>query len=134
MRSISLVRPLNGLFRANTASTRTMGTIADGVDFDTVAREWRFKWSPDQDKKSLAEAQKVLNNFKTSIHNVAGVKNVQRVVCGGCHDFKVIVALPADKFGAWVSGSDILGTLQFIRRSLGCFYRANRNLHQRKSF
>ena len=29
---------------------------------------------------------------------------MQRVVCGGCLDYKVVVALDADKFGAWVSG------------------------------
>lgn len=28
-------------------------------------------------------------------------QQVQRVVCGGCMDFKVIVALTAEKFGAW---------------------------------
>merc|ERR1740138_213559 len=27
--------------------------------------------------------------------------SIQRVVCGGCHDFKVIAKLPSDKFGAW---------------------------------
>lgn len=82
---------------------RAMATITDGVDYDTVAREWRFKWSADDNKKSLAEAQKVLNKLKPTIKGVDGVKSVQRVVCGGCLDFKVVVALPADKFGAWVS-------------------------------
>ena len=32
---------------------------------------------------------------------VAGVKSVQRVVCGGCHDFKVIIALEAGSWGGW---------------------------------
>ena len=31
--------------------------ITDGVEFDTIAREWRLKWSADNDKKSLASAQ-----------------------------------------------------------------------------
>jgi len=31
----------------------------------------------------------------------AGVTSVQRVVCGGCHDFKVITCLDVDSFGAW---------------------------------
>lgn len=35
---------------------------------------------------------------------VDGVKSVQRVVCGGCLDFKVVIALDADKYGAWESG------------------------------
>jgi len=66
-----------------------------------VAREWRFKWSPENEKASLAAAQVVLDSFKAKVKAVPGVKSVQRVVCGGCQDFKVIVALDAAKFGAW---------------------------------
>ena len=32
---------------------------------------------------------------------VKGVKSVQRVVCGGCLDFKVVTSLDAESFGAW---------------------------------
>ena len=76
-------------------------TITEGVEFDTVAREWRCKWSPDNDKKSLQELQKTLNGVIDEIKKVDGVKNVQRVVCGGCMDFKVIIALDEPKFGSW---------------------------------
>jgi hypothetical protein len=76
--------------------------IAEGVEFDTIAREWRFKWNPEDDKRSLVSAQATLNIFSPSLKKIDGVKNVQRIVCGGCHDFKVIVALDSDKFGAWV--------------------------------
>ena len=31
--------------------------ITEGVEFQTIAREWRFKWSADNDKVSLASAQ-----------------------------------------------------------------------------
>jgi hypothetical protein len=51
--------------------------------------------------QSLADAQKVLDKFLPTVKAVDGVKGVQRVVCGGCLDFKVIVSLPADKFGPW---------------------------------
>lgn len=78
-----------------------MEKITEGVEFDTVAREWRCKWSPDDDKKSLQEAQKVLDEHLKEIKAVDGVKGVQRVVCGECMDFKVIVSLPAPKFGEW---------------------------------
>jgi hypothetical protein len=80
-----------------------MVTITEGVEFDTVAREWRMKWSADDNKKSLASVQETLNLFTNAIKNVSGVKSVQRVVCGGCLDYKVIVALEADKFAGWVS-------------------------------
>lgn len=78
-----------------------MTTITDGVSFDTIAREWRCKWSPDNDKKSLQECQKALNDILADIKKVDGVKDVQRVVCGGCLDFKIITSLDASKFGDW---------------------------------
>ena len=81
---------------------RMMGTIAEGVEFDTVAREWRCKWSTDNDKQSLAEAQKALNDILSDIKAVEGFQKVDRIVCGGCLDFKVVTSLPAgDKFAAW---------------------------------
>ena len=61
-----------------------------------------MKWSPDNDKKSLASVQQTLSVFKPTIKGIDGVKSIQRVVCGGCLDYKVVIALPADKFGAWV--------------------------------
>eukprot|EP00568_Trieres_chinensis_P016358 CAMPEP_0183324358 /NCGR_PEP_ID=MMETSP0160_2-20130417/76850_1 /TAXON_ID=2839 ORGANISM="Odontella Sinensis, Strain Grunow 1884" /NCGR_SAMPLE_ID=MMETSP0160_2 /ASSEMBLY_ACC=CAM_ASM_000250 /LENGTH=112 /DNA_ID=CAMNT_0025491925 /DNA_START=197 /DNA_END=535 /DNA_ORIENTATION=+ len=82
-----------------------MPTIVDGVDFDTVAREWRCKWSADSDKKSLAEAQRALVEILDEVKKVEGVKGVQRVVCGGCLDFKVVTSLTAAKFGDWEGAS-----------------------------
>ena len=38
-----------------------MPTIVAGVDFSSIAREWRCKWSADADKASLAAAQKLLD-------------------------------------------------------------------------
>jgi hypothetical protein len=78
-----------------------MVTITEGVEFDTIAREWRCKWSGDNDKKSLQEAQKVLMEVITDLKAVDGVQDVQRVVCGGCLDFKIITKLSAEKFGPW---------------------------------
>lgn len=66
-----------------------MGTFVEGVDFDTIAREWRCKWSEEGDKKSLADAQKALNEILPAIKSIDGVKSVHRVVCGGNLDFKV---------------------------------------------
>ena len=71
------------------------------IEFDTVAREWRMKWSQDDDKASLAAAQKALEKQPATVKAVKGVKSVQRVVCGGCMDFKVIVSLDGDSFGEW---------------------------------
>ena len=54
-----------------------MPEIAAGVSFDTVAREWRFKWSADDDKASLAAAQKLLTEHLATVKAVKGVKSVQ---------------------------------------------------------
>uniref|UniRef100_A0A7S2KE72 Uncharacterized protein n=1 Tax=Leptocylindrus danicus TaxID=163516 RepID=A0A7S2KE72_9STRA len=84
------------------AFTSKLGvTIADGVEFDTVAREWRCKWSPDDEKASLVAAQKALEEVVGDIKGVEGVKDVSRVVCGGCLDFKVVTSLSAEDFGKW---------------------------------
>ena len=82
-------------------SQLNMVEITKGVEFDTIAREWRFKWTPDDDKVSLASAQQTLDMFSSEIKAIPGVKSVQRVVCGGCMDFKVITALDAESFGSW---------------------------------
>lgn len=66
-----------------------MATIAEGVEFDTVAREWRCKWSTEREKASLVKAQKVLESVLQELKLVEGVIKVDRVVCGGCKDFKV---------------------------------------------
>eukprot|EP00420_Gonyaulax_spinifera_P021999 CAMPEP_0197891170 /NCGR_PEP_ID=MMETSP1439-20131203/27484_1 /TAXON_ID=66791 /ORGANISM="Gonyaulax spinifera, Strain CCMP409" /LENGTH=36 /DNA_ID= /DNA_START= /DNA_END= /DNA_ORIENTATION= len=34
-----------------------MPSITPSVEFDTIAREWRCKWSGDDDKASLEAAQ-----------------------------------------------------------------------------
>ena len=75
-----------------------MITIAEGVEFDTVAREWRCKWSAENDKASLIAAQAALVEI---LQDLKQIGTVQRVICGGCLDFKVITSLAADKFGKW---------------------------------
>eukprot|EP00467_Chlorarachnion_reptans_P016864 CAMPEP_0114497932 /NCGR_PEP_ID=MMETSP0109-20121206/6599_1 /TAXON_ID=29199 /ORGANISM="Chlorarachnion reptans, Strain CCCM449" /LENGTH=202 /DNA_ID=CAMNT_0001675369 /DNA_START=131 /DNA_END=739 /DNA_ORIENTATION=+ len=93
----------------DTASLRVRGgamtEIAKGVSFDTVAREWRMKWTGDEDKASLVAAQAALDEVLSEVKAVPGVKSVQRVVCGGCLDFKVVTALDGEKFGEWETAS-----------------------------
>lgn len=81
--------------------TKVHVNIADRIDFDTVAREWRCKWSHDNDKDSLVGAQKVLEASLPETKKNDGIKSVESVVCGGCLDFKVIISLPESNFCAW---------------------------------
>eukprot|EP00037_Helgoeca_nana_P037634 m.16882 g.16882 ORF g.16882 m.16882 type:complete len:113 (+) comp9134_c0_seq1:83-421(+) len=82
-----------------------MPEIVDGVSFDTIGREMRCKWSEESDKASLAACQKVLETFLPKIKAIKGVKGVQRLVCGDCHDFKVLTAVSADDFGAFMEAN-----------------------------
>ena len=78
-----------------------MPEIVPSVKFDNIAREWRCKWAADDDKASLTAAQKALDEVLADVSALEGVSSVQRVVCGGCLDFKVVTALDAESFGAW---------------------------------
>ena len=60
-----------------------------------------MKWSTDDGSKSLQSVQLALETLLPQIKAVDGFKSVQRVVCGGCLDFKVVIALPVDKWPAW---------------------------------
>mmetsp|Transcript_30790 Transcript_30790/g.41675 ORF Transcript_30790/g.41675 Transcript_30790/m.41675 type:complete len:236 (-) Transcript_30790:386-1093(-) len=86
------------------SSTSSMAQIdSTGVFFDCIAREWRFKWSAENNKESLASAQTLLEIIVPKIEAIDGVQSVQRMVCGDCLDFKVIVVVSLGKFGAWES-------------------------------
>jgi len=43
--------PLNTPFIRNQIAS--MITITEGVEFDTIAREWRCKWTDDDDKGNI---------------------------------------------------------------------------------
>jgi hypothetical protein len=71
------------------------------VKFENIAREWRCKWSVDNDNASLMSAQEKLEDILADVSSVEGVVSVQRVVCGGCQDFKVITKLSDKAFAEW---------------------------------
>mmetsp|Transcript_17540 Transcript_17540/g.24539 ORF Transcript_17540/g.24539 Transcript_17540/m.24539 type:complete len:112 (-) Transcript_17540:353-688(-) len=78
-----------------------MPEITKNVAFDTIAREWRLKWDS---KETLSKVQDVLDSVKSELKGTKGLKGVQRVVCGGCHDYKVSVSVSAADFGAFEEG------------------------------
>jgi hypothetical protein len=92
-----------------------MTEIAPGVEFDTLAREWRCKWSPESSKSSLSALQKELRQVTRTLKELPGVKRVDRVVCGGCLDFKVITSLDQPAFGDWEKGG-FEPEIDFLRR------------------
>eukprot|EP00747_Dinoflagellata_sp_TGD_P165124 gnl/TRDRNA2_/TRDRNA2_185994_c0_seq1.p1 gnl/TRDRNA2_/TRDRNA2_185994_c0~~gnl/TRDRNA2_/TRDRNA2_185994_c0_seq1.p1 ORF type:complete len:157 (-),score=49.45 gnl/TRDRNA2_/TRDRNA2_185994_c0_seq1:68-538(-) len=97
--------------------------IAQGVEFNVLAREWRCKWSSDKDGQSLSEIGKLLDSMKDELLGLVyewnrtypkvdtneclnGKKDtskmgIQRIVCGECQDFKLVIKMPVDKFKEW---------------------------------
>lgn len=88
------------MLRVIRSATR-QASITPNVSFDKIAREWRCKWSADADNASLSAAQTILDGHLAEVKAVAGVESVQRVVCGGCLDFKVITKLDNVSFAKW---------------------------------
>ena len=79
-----------------------MPTIVEGVDFDTVAREWRCKWSADGDKASLAAAQEAINGVLTQVKVCARAARAcerERARAAGCACCVCSLVLCV---GAWV--------------------------------
>ena len=71
---------------------------------DSIAREWRCKWSEDKGKASLRQAQALLQSHLAAIKKVGGVKEVKRTVCGSCHDLKVGIVFEKAKYDESVGG------------------------------
>eukprot|EP00931_Biecheleriopsis_adriatica_P096418 TRINITY_DN70071_c0_g1_i1.p1 TRINITY_DN70071_c0_g1~~TRINITY_DN70071_c0_g1_i1.p1 ORF type:complete len:159 (-),score=35.54 TRINITY_DN70071_c0_g1_i1:63-539(-) len=85
-------------------SCRNSSYLCKEVHFNSLAREWRCKWSIDDRKRSLTECQKVLEEVAVpALRKVRGLLGVQRVVCGECQDFKVIIKMGLDAFEDWAA-------------------------------
>ena len=95
MRSTTLVKSKNLI--------RLFSNMADQkIAFNHIAREWRMKYSENGLSGGAVALDKLLkDNYLKQIKDTAGVTSVQRVVCGGCNDFKVVVKVTKEGFGAW---------------------------------
>merc|ERR1712007_187160 len=95
--------------------------IAPGVEYNVLAREWRCKWSEENNRQSLKEAQRLLLKYQGElapiVHDYFGLQIgtheilnqkvdfakclIERIVSGDECDFKVVIKLPVDKFFQW---------------------------------
>ncbi|CAL6326414.1 unnamed protein product [Bathycoccus prasinos] len=72
--------------------------ITPNVSFTNVSRELRCKW---RDETSLTECQDVIDQHLHRFRALQGLESIHRVVCGDCHDFKLIVTLHESNFAVW---------------------------------
>ena len=77
--------------------------LANGaMSFNRVCREWRCKYEGDKTtSKSLEAISKVLDEKLPEIKKASTDITVNRLVCGGCLDFKLMMTVPLEDFGPW---------------------------------
>ena len=72
--------------------------------FENVAREWRCKWKDDGGGKAssqtLVDIADLVDEYLPKLKALEGAQ-VNRAVCGGCLDFKVMVTQPLEGYGPW---------------------------------
>jgi len=84
-------------------SALNMVDLANGaMSFDHVCREWRCKYDGDKStSESLESISKVLDEYLPTIKEVSPNIQVNRLVCGSCLDFKLMMTVPLEDFGSW---------------------------------
>ena len=87
------------------ASAPMMAEMANGkMSFENVGREWRCKWKDDGGGKAssaaLVEIADLVDEYLPKLKALDGAV-VNRAVCGGCLDFKLLTTVPLSTFGPW---------------------------------
>ena len=77
--------------------------LANGaMSFNRVCREWRCKYEGDKaTSESLEAVAKAVEKYLPAIKEASSDITVNRLVCGGCLDFKLMMTVPLDDFGPW---------------------------------
>ena len=93
--------------------------IGANITFDKVAREWRCKYAADAsggpaDSASLKAAEELLQSYLPTLKALPNAE-VTRVMCGGCHDFKIVVNQPCADHDAW-KAADYAPEQEFIAK------------------
>jgi hypothetical protein len=87
----------------SSTSTALNVDLANGsMSFDRVCREWRCKYTGDKaTSESLQAIAKVVDEYLPQIKKASKEVKVNRLVCGGCLDFKLMTTVPLQDFGPW---------------------------------
>ena len=105
--SVSAFTPASVSTRPNTALAAETATeqvpLANGaMGFNRVCREWRCKYEGDKaTSESLEAIAKVVDEYLPELKKLSDGATVNRLVCGGCLDFKLQTTLPLADYGSW---------------------------------
>jgi hypothetical protein len=101
MKLAFVVPIISSLHSRKKCLSATSNRITEGVEYDTMAREWVATYSLDGDKSSLVACQLALESVVEDINEVEGVKSIQRLICQDDMEFRVITNVDATKFQDW---------------------------------
>ncbi|KAG7367201.1 hypothetical protein IV203_029871 [Nitzschia inconspicua] len=95
--------------RSVSSTTTTTSLSAESVplangamSFNRVCREWRCKYEGDKGtSKSLEAIANAVEEFLPDIKKASKDITVNRLVCGSCLDFKLMMTVPLEDFGPW---------------------------------
>lgn len=89
--------------RASSALSAEPVPLANGaMSFNRVCREWRCKYDGDKVTSASLEAiAKIVDEKLPEIKKASSDITVNRLVCGGCLDFKLMMTVPLEDFGPW---------------------------------
>ena len=87
---------------ARTTALKMVDLANGAMSIDHVCREWRCKYDGDKaTSESLESISKVLDEYLPAIKKVSPDIQVNRLVCGSCLDFKLMMTVPLADFGKW---------------------------------
>jgi hypothetical protein len=106
---MAFVGPSSSFTTARSASTKTTSLNAEAVplangsmSFDRVCREWRCKYTGDKaTSESLQAIAGLVDEYLGTIKEASSQITVNRLVCGACLDFKLMMTVPLEDFGPW---------------------------------
>ena len=101
MKLVFVVPIISSLHSRRSCLSATSNSIAEGVEYDAMTREWIATYSLEGDKSSLVACQLALESVVEDIYEVDGFKSVQRLVCEDDKEFRVITNVDATKFQEW---------------------------------
>ena len=99
---LSRGRPIITHLHQESAPSNNVFSVAPGVEYDTMVREWRCQWSAEGDSASLVACQIAVESIIEDMEEVPGFQGLERVVCTDGLEFKVLVSFePGELFDRW---------------------------------
>lgn len=98
----SAFAPAPSMDRSSALSAESVPLANGAMSFNRVCREWRCKYEGDKGTSPSLEAiANAVDEFLPEIKKASKDMTVNRLVCGSCLDFKLMMTVPLEDFGPW---------------------------------